>query len=225
MEWIEMTAQCPIMKGVTGEDLLKHFENLQFQIRSFRKDEMIAQQGDEVNRLMILLEGSARGEMTDSEGRVVKIEDVAAPRPLAGAFLFGQENRFPVDVFANEPVKALVIYREEFMKLLRMNETIMMNYLTMVSSKAQFLSRKIKFLSIKTIKGKIANYLMSLGASREAIIEIPVSQQELADLFGVARPSVARGFAGMEQEGIIEVKNRKVKIRDYQKLKLSALEN
>jgi len=224
MEWIELTAQCPIMRGVAAEDLLKHFENLQFQIKSFRKDEMIAQQGDEVNRLMILLEGSARGEMTDSEGRVVKIEDVEAPRPLAGAFLFGQENRFPVDVFANEPVKALVIYREEFMKLLRMNETIMLNYLSMVSSKAQFLTRKIKFLTIKTIKGKIANYLLTIGAAGSSSVEIPVSQQELADLFGVARPSVARGFAAMESEGMIEVRNRKVKVLDAKKLKLSAFE-
>lgn len=191
---------------------------------TFRILALMAQQGDVVNRLMILLEGSARGEMTDSEGRVVKIEDVAAPRPLAGAFIFGQENRFPVDVYANEPVKALVIYREEFMKLLRMNETIMMNYLSMVSSKAQFLSRKIKFLTFKTIKGKISNYLMSLGASAGAVIEIPVSQQELADLFGVARPSVARGFASMEKEGIIEMKNRRVKILDFKELRLSAME-
>jgi DNA-binding transcriptional regulator YhcF (GntR family) len=51
-----------------------------------------------------------------------------------------------------------------------------------------------------------------------------VSQQELADLFGVARPSVARGFASMEKEGIIEMKNRRVKILDFKELRLSAME-
>jgi CRP-like cAMP-binding protein len=212
MEWIEMTSQCPIMRGVPTEVLLQLFENLQFQIKSYRKDEIMAIQGDEVKRLMILLEGSARGEMTDSEGRTVKIEDVAAPRPLAGAFLFGSENRYPVDVFANGPVKVLIIYREEFLKLLRLNETVMMNYLSLVSSKAQFLSRKIKFLTFKTIREKIANYLISLGARQGETLEIPVSQQELADLFGVARPSVARGFAELEKEGLIQLRNRRVTI-------------
>ncbi|OFY55430.1 MAG: hypothetical protein A2X22_11035 [Bacteroidetes bacterium GWF2_49_14] len=213
-----MTSQCPIMRGVPADELLHLFENLQFQIKSYRKDEIMAIQGDEVKRLMILLEGSARGEMTDSEGRAVKIEDVAAPRPLAGAFLFGQENRYPVDVLANESVKVLIIYREEFLKLLGLNQTVMMNYLSLVSSKAQFLSRKIKFLTFKTIREKLANYLVSIGVRQNEVKEISASQKDLADLFGVARPSVARGLAELEKEGVIEIRNRRVKVLDMKAL-------
>ncbi|MCX6223314.1 MAG: Crp/Fnr family transcriptional regulator [Bacteroidia bacterium] len=214
MYWIEKAAQCPILRGVSPELLLELFGNLQFQIKSYGKDEVLAMQGDEVNRLMILLEGSARGEMTDFSGHVIKIEDVPAPKPLAGAFLFGNENRFPVDVLANEPVKVLVIYRGEFLKLLRMNETIQMNYLNLVGSKAQFLSKKIKFLSFKTIKGKIAHYLIGLKPDAAGVITIPASQQELADLFGVARPSVARALGELEDERLISAQNRSVRILD-----------
>lgn len=212
MDWIDKAALCPILRGVSPATLLGLFENLQFQIKAYAKDEVLAVQGDEVNRLMILLEGSARGEMTDFSGHIIKIEDVPAPKPLAGAFLFGSENRFPVDVLANEPVKVLVIYRGEFLKLLRMNETIQMNYLNLVGSKAQFLSKKIKFLSFKTIKGKIAHYLIGLLNEEDGFIRIPASQQELADLFGVARPSVARALGELEDEGLISARNRMVKI-------------
>jgi CRP-like cAMP-binding protein len=205
---------CPILRGVDPEILLELFGKLQFQIKSFGKDDVLAVQGDEVNRLMILLDGSARGEMTDFSGHIIKIEDVPAPKPLAGAFLFGNENRFPVDVLANEPVKVLIIYRGEFLKLLRMNETIQMNYLNLVGSKAQFLSKKIKFLSFKTIKGKIAHYLIGLKQDAAGKIQIPSSQQELADLFGVARPSVARALGELEQEGLISARNRTVMILD-----------
>ncbi len=212
MDWIEKASQCPILKGVPSELLLGLFENLQFQIKSYGKDEVIAMQGEEVNRLMILLTGSARGEMTDFSGHVIKIEDVPAPKPLAGAFLFGSDNRFPVDVLANEPVKILVIYRGEFLKLLRMNETIQMNYLNLVGSKAQFLTRKIKFLSFKTIRGKIVHYLFSLKAEPDGTLHLPASQQELADLFGVARPSVARAFGELADKGLIGIHNRTVSI-------------
>lgn len=212
MNWIESASQCPILKGVPTDTLLELFEKLQFQVKSYNKDEILAIQGEEVNRLMILLAGSARGEMTDFSGHIIKIEDVPAPKPLAGAFLFGNENKFPVDVVANEPVKVLVIYRGEFLKLLRMNETIQMNYLNLVGSKAQFLSKKIKFLSFKTIKGKIAHYLIGLKQDQNATIRIPSSQQELADLFGVARPSVARALGELENEGLIAAQNRSVKI-------------
>jgi CRP-like cAMP-binding protein len=212
MDWIEKASQCPILQGVAPDSLLKLFANLQFQVKSYEKDEVLASQGEEVNRLMILLAGSARGEMTDYSGHIIKIEDVTAPKPLAGAFLFGNDNRFPVDVLANEPVKVLVIYRGEFVKLLQMNETIQMNYLNLVGSKAQFLSRKIKFLSFKTIKGKISHYLIGLTPDREGNIKIPASQQEMADLFGVARPSVARALGELEDEGLISAHCKMVTI-------------
>jgi CRP-like cAMP-binding protein len=206
------------MRGVPPDDLIRLFADLQFQIKKFRKDEIIAYQGDVVNRLMILLEGSARGEMADPSGQVVKIEDVEAPRPLAGAFLFGKDNRFPVEVIANEPAKVLVIYREEFLKLMRMNETILVNYMNLVGSKAQFLSQRIKFLTIKTLKGKIAHYLTELPSTGDGSIILPATQQELAGLFGVARPSVARALGELEQEGIIVSHNRIVKIIQMSRL-------
>jgi len=214
MDWIEKASQCPIMKGVPADILLALFEKLQFQMKSFEKDEVVAIQGDEVNRLMILLSGSVRGEMTDFSGHVIKIEDVAAPKPLAAAFLFGNENRFPVDVLANEPVKILVIFRSEFLKLLRMNETIHLNYLNLVGTKAQFLTKKIKFLSFKTIKGKIAHYLIGLKPEPDGNIRIPAGQQELAELFGVARPSVARALGELEDEKLISAQCKTVKILD-----------
>jgi len=212
MDWIEKASACPILKGVPADTLLELFADLQFQIKSYARDEVLAIQGEEVNRLMILLEGSARGEMTDYSGHVIKIEDVPAPKPLAGAFIFGNENRFPVDVLANERVKVLVIYRGEFLKLLRMNEIIQMNYLNLVGSKAQFLSKKIKFLSFKTIKGKIAHFLIGLKQGPDGTLRIPSSQQELADLFGVARPSVARALGELEDEGLISAQNKTVRI-------------
>lgn len=212
MDWIENASRCPILMGVSTDKLLELFANLQFQIKKYSKDEILAIQGDEVNRLLILLEGSVRGEMTDFSGHVIKIEDVSAPKPLAGAFLFGSENHFPVNVLANEPVKALIFYRGEFLKMLRLNETIQMNYLNLVSSKAQFLSKKIKFLSFKTIKGKIAHYLISLKPESDGTIRLPSGQQDLADLFGVARPSVARALGELENEGLISARNKMISI-------------
>ena len=218
MDWVEKAAQCPVLKGLSPELMLELFSSLQFQIKAFQKDEILAFQGEKVNRLMILLEGSARGEMTDFSGHIIKIEDVHAPKPLAGAFLFGNDNRFPVDVLANEPVRVLIIYRGEFLKLLRMSEVVQMNYLNLVGSKAQFLSKKIKFLSFKTIKGKIAHYLIGLKPNASGEVILPASQQEMADLFGVARPSVARALGDLESEGLINSQNRKVRILDQNRL-------
>ena len=51
-----------------------------------------------MNRLVILTKGSVRGEMIDYSGRLIKVEDITAPRAIAPLFLFGEQNRYPVEV-------------------------------------------------------------------------------------------------------------------------------
>jgi|GEM_PF-6090797 len=53
-----------------------------------------------------------------------------------------------------------------------MNEKIQLNYLSHVSTKAQFLTRKLKFLSFKTIKGKIAHYLLELNHGKGSVLKL-----------------------------------------------------
>lgn len=218
MDWIEKAKECPVLNGLEGSELQYVFNKVNFQLKSFKQDDIIAFQGDEVRFLMILLTGSVREEMTDFYGRLITIEYILAPRPLAGAFIFGKENKYPVEIIANEQVKMLVIYRDEFLKLLKISPVIQKNYLDLVSTKAQFLSRKIKFLSFKTIKSKMAHYLLQLQPHADGKLRFPVTQQALANLFGVARPSVARALKEMEDEGVLISKNKEVEILDKDKL-------
>ena len=218
MDWIEKAKDCPVLKGLDNSELLEVMGQVNFQLKSFNPDDIVAHQGAEVKSLMILLNGSVRGEMTDFSGRIIKIEDIYAPKPIAGAFIFGKENKYPVEVIANEKAKVLVIYREEFLKLLTISPVIQKNYLDLISTKAQFLSRKIKFLSFKTIKGKIAHFILQLKPNNEGSVHLPFSQQDLANLFGVARPSVGRALKDMEEDGIINSKNRQIDILDHNAL-------
>ena len=130
--------------------------------------------------------------MTDYTGKTIKIEDIDAPRPLAAAFLFGQNNQFPVTVIANNDVELLYISKPEFVKLLQKDQRILTNYLNSISSRAQFLTQRIKFLSFKTIRQKIAHYLLELAGDSLAVVELPLSQEQLAEFFAVTRPSLAR---------------------------------
>lgn len=212
MDWIDKAIACPVLKGVDPQRLKEIFTDVQFQVKKYHPEDMIAHQGEEVNCLMILLKGSVRGEMTDFSGRMIKIEDIQAPKPIAGAFLFGRQNIYPVDIIANESSVILKIFRDQFLKLLQLCPTVQLNYLNLISTKAQFLSNKIKFLSFKTLKGKIAHYILQLDGDEDGCLHLPQTQQAMADLFGAARPSVARAFGQMEAEGVLEMTNRKVKI-------------
>ena len=75
---------------------------------------MISQSGEPVNSLMVVIKGVVKGEMVDYAGRVIKIEDIPAPGALASAFMFGNRNRFPVNVIAVSDGELLLIEKSGF---------------------------------------------------------------------------------------------------------------
>jgi CRP-like cAMP-binding protein len=207
-----------IFKGLNEESIATLLNDKPFRLKEYGKDEYIAYNHEPCMDMLIVVEGSVRGEMADFSGRKLKIEDIPAPRPLAAAFIFGKDNRFPVDIIANEPSTILIIPRDVLVFLLQHSQVVLKNYLNVISSRTQFLSNKIRFLSFKTIREKIANYILTNIKTDGNRFTLNQSQTELADFFGVARPSLARAFSEMETEGILQVERREITILDKQKL-------
>lgn len=214
----EILCQSPVFRGISPESLAELFKQVHYQVKSYAKGELVVSAGEICDRLLIVQEGSVKAEMTDYSGKTIKIEDMSAPWPLATAFLFGRENKFPVTVSATSDAQLVSISKQEFVKLMQMNALILNNYLNTISTRAQFLSQKLKFLSFKTIKQKIAHYLLDLAGDRLQTVEIAQSQGQLAEMFGVTRPSLARALGEMAQEGLIEVDRRYIKILDKAKM-------
>ncbi len=203
---------CPVFKGISENEIKNLITQIHYQVKIFHKDEIIALSGDPVNNLYIVLSGIVKGEMIDFSGKTIKIEDIEAPRPLATAFLFGKENTFPVTVTAVNTVQLLSIPVSDFLRILQKNSQVLKNYLYSISSRSQFLSRKLHFLSFKTIKGKMAHFLFQQAGSKLHSVELRTTQQQLAELFGVTRPSLARVIGEMQDEKLIAVEKKTIRI-------------
>lgn len=208
----------PIFYGLAEEELENLFSKAHHFTKTFEVGDIAAFSGEPVNFLIIVLEGSVKGEMVDFSGKIIRIDDIKAPYPLASAFIFGKQNKFPVNVMANEKTKLLYIPKYDFMKMLQADIRLMQNFLNVISGHTQILANKLKFLSFKTIKGKIAQYLLSLAGPEKNQIELPLTQSDLAEQFGVARPSLARALGEMAEEGIISVDRKVVRILDRKRL-------
>ncbi|HOX78884.1 MAG TPA: Crp/Fnr family transcriptional regulator [Bacteroidales bacterium] len=208
----------PIFTGLSEEELEKLFQRCHCFTKNYEVGDIAAFSGEPVNFLIIVLEGSVKGEMVDFSGKIIKIDDIRAPYPLASAFIFGKQNKFPVNVMANERTKLLYIPKYDFMKMLQADIRLMQNFLNVISGHTQILANKLKFLSFKTIKGKIAQYLLSLAGPDKDLIELPLTQSDLAEQFGVTRPSLARALGEMADEGMISVDRKVVRILDRRRL-------
>ncbi|HSH19647.1 MAG TPA: helix-turn-helix domain-containing protein, partial [Draconibacterium sp.] len=74
------------------------------------------------------------------------------------------------------------------------------------------------FLSFKTIKEKVAHFLLQKAGSEFHSVQLKNTQQQLADLFGVARPSLARIFGEMQKEGLIKIERKTVTLLNKKQL-------
>jgi len=215
----DILKECNLFAGIEESEIETLFEKINWQIKKYANNRIIALSGDRVTGLKVVLEGSVKGEMIDFTGKTIKIEDIENPRPLAPAFIFGNQNRYPVNIVANNDVRILTVPKEEFLKLLSASEKVLNNYLSIISNRAQFLSAKLKFLSFQTIKGKIAHYLLALSTrSGNDAITLDKTQSELSELFGITRPSFARAIREMDRDGLISARGREIIILDRKQL-------
>jgi len=208
---------CPICKNVPVDELESFFNELKIKTKTYKKGEWIAQQGDTVKALHILLKGSVKAEMISESGTVLNIETIHAPNPLAPAFLFAENNQFPVDIVALEEVEIIRIAKASIMKQLAKNEAFLNGFMTFNSNRMYFLSERLKLFSTKTIKGKLAQYI--LARTKNMNFTLDMSQTRLAEYFGVTRPSLSRSIAAMIDEEIISLKGKNGKVLNPLKLK------
>jgi CRP-like cAMP-binding protein len=211
-------SRSPLFSGLSDAEIDGIIESVNYRSRSFPEGALAVIAGEEISSVMIVLSGSVRGEMTDLAGKTIKIEDMHPPQALAAAFIYGREARYPVNVIANTDTELLIIDKSDFLTLINNDRRLLLNYLTAVCTRALFLSERLRFLSFRTIREKYAHYISSLPGAASGRVVIDRTQQELADYFGVTRPSLARAVSEMVSDGLISVERRYVRLLDIRRL-------
>jgi CRP-like cAMP-binding protein len=214
----EVLKNSPLFKNLDIYEVDFLINNTLHQIKQFSNKEVLAWSGESVEKAMILLEGRLQGEMIDFAGNSLKIEEMDPPQMVAAAFLYGPQSFFPVNLSALTDGRMLIIYKKDFTQMLSGDQRVLNNYLNIVSGKAQFLSQKITFLSFKTIREKITWYLLQNLKSDSHIVMMNQSQKGLAEVLGVARPSLARTISEMEADQLILWERNQVEIINLKSL-------
>lgn len=204
---------------------IKEFDEIlkkcNYKVLSYEKGEYIAFRGDIIDGVYINLDGILVAEMLKDDGNVKKIEELQKGKIIASAFIFGDRNKFPVDLVAKSEVQVLFIEREEVIELLKRNSKVLKIFLDEISNKAQFLSKNLwESLSNKTINQKLAEYI--LKKEKENIFSFDKSIKELAEYFNVSRPSLSRVIKNFIEDEIIE-KIEKGKYRILSKKRLEKI--
>jgi CRP-like cAMP-binding protein len=217
MKSAELLFFCKECKIKSPEELEQVKCTVERTVKKYKKGDYIAFQGDKLKYLYMLTKGHVKTEIVSDSGLTISVEMISAPYPLAAAFIFAENNRFPVDVIALEDCEVVFITKESVEKQIARCPGFLRGFLAFSANRIQFLSNRLKIFSLKGIKAKIAYYILQLD--KNGSFKLDKSLTALAEYFGVERPSLSRALSEMVSDGMIEFKSGKGKVLDYNKIK------
>ena len=213
IQYARMIFQCPLCSSVPESQRDEFLRDVRFNVREYNKGDIIVTQGSLSETLFILIKGEVSTEMADEKGDFMEIEYIKAPNPMATGFLFAADNRSPVSAICQNNCKVIAIPKDNVYLLMRKYEAFMLTFLSYISNKVFFLSEKLRLVSLRTIRAKLAYYLLKESEGKEAF-RLKSSREDMARLFSVSRPALVKVMMEMAEEGIIEVERRDIKINN-----------
>ncbi len=212
-EQVHSIFQCPLCHSIPVDKQEEFLADVNYSVTRYDEGDILVHQGARCDKLLILIKGKVQTEMADETGDFMIIETIKAPNPLATGFLFATDNASPVTAIAKVDSVAVLIPKENIYHLMRKYPEFMKAYLSYLSNKLTFFSEKLRLVSFRTIKAKLAYYLLkeSKGENR---FQLQLSRGEMARFFGVSRPAMVNVMMQMAKEGVIEVDKRNITIVD-----------
>lgn len=185
----------PLFSGGNKELIDNILQENPARHRLYAKGDIIALQGYACKQLYLLCSGSAYARMVSEEGREFTLDTLSAPEVLASSFIFSTDGIFPVTIIAASDCSIWLISREAMLRILKADQTVMQNYLRVISDHSMFLSNRLVEFALQTLSSRIVSYIESNG---------PISNlQGTAFILGVARPSLSRAVSQLVSQGTL----------------------
>lgn len=213
INYLDIILYAPIFKSFNINELSSILKD-KYLFRSYGKNEIIYLQNQKAVTMDIILEGEVIVHRIDENGNILSIVSLSMGDILGGNLIFSTQNEYPMTIIAKTNTKLLCLEKDLILELCQSNKTFLTNFLENLSDKALVLTTKIHSLAIKTIREKIMDFLTFESTRQNSnTIILSISKKELAEKFGVERPSLQRELKKMKNDGLIDYDSRSIVLK------------
>lgn len=224
VKYLEEISKTSLFQGIGREDIATMLVCLKPRVCSYNRNDYIVSGGDAYESVGIVLKGAATVSKENAKGDRIVMTLLKQGDIFGEIIAFTNQMTWPATVQAQEPCVVLFLPRGKIVgeceRMCSWHRTLIHNFLRVISERAMMLNKKVEYLTIKSMRGKISMYLLEQYRRRRDVnIILPLSRNELADFLNVSRPSMSREMSKMRDEGIIDFHLTAVKIMDIDGLK------
>lgn len=216
---LDVLAECELFKDMGRADLMTMLACFKPVQKDYKKGELLAREGEKFHGIGIILSGEAVVIRENSVGDRVIIEIVSPGKMFGEMAAYSGTGVWPATVAAQNTCRAVFIPAGKIAanceKQCTMHKQLIANMLMIVSNKAMQLNKKVEYLTMKTLRGKISAYLLDyFHTVGKSTFMLPLNRNDLADYLNVSRPSLSRELCRMKNEGLIDFHMSSVRIKD-----------
>ena len=218
---LETLHKTPIFNGISINEIESMLPCLNPRIYAYERLETIASTEDAFLGLGIVLEGMVLVAKESLAGNRMIMNVLREGDMFGEMACFSPNPKWPATISAQTNAKVLFISPERVISqcecLCSGHQQLIRNLLRIMSTKAMMLNRKVDYLTLKTLRGKLSAFLLEEQKRSETMMFVlHINRDEIADFLNVTRPSVSRELGKMKEEGLIDFHKSTFKILDLQ---------
>lgn len=223
-EWTKVLSDSKLFAGIDFCEQEEILRCLWVRVEKYSRNEFIRIAGEHHGEVGVVLSGRAAIVKDRAEGDRI-IMAVLGPGELFGEMAaFSEKRVWPATVMAHEDCVVLFIPSERIVdnceRRCGCHRDLLMNMLKVLADKALALNRKVQYLTIKSLRGKISAFLLECYEKTGKIMfMLPLSRSELAEFLNVTRPSLSREMSRMRDEGLIDFHMSSIRLNDIAALR------
>lgn len=220
---IDIPAGCALFAGIPADTLAVMLDCLQPKISTHAKNSFITVEGEPFTGLGILLAGEATVVKENVAGARSVLTTLQTGDMFGEMIAFSARKSWPASVVAQSECSVVFLPPQKITGTCPHacdgHQRLIRNMLLIVSEKALMLNRKVEYLTIKSMRAKIATYLLEqhklIG---KKTFFMPLKRNDLADFLNVSRTALSREMGRMRDEGLIDFYRSSVKLTNIEEL-------
>ena len=194
--------------------------------RRFRRGQYLWYQGDDGDRLLVVVSGLLKVMVTTEQGGEVVLTTVGPGESIGELAVL---NRVPrsATVVAVEPTTVLMLGRATVVELMTRHPSVLDAVLLALGDLVRRLTEQTSDLIVLDLGARLAKLLLRLAGPAAAgdhgvVLDLGLSQSDLAAMVGATRPAVNRALQQLASRGLIAVDGQVIKLCDLPGLRRRA---
>lgn len=210
--------QLPLFQGLCKNDFTNILGKVKLHFRKYDADETIVEQGEPCTRLIFLLNGEICSQATDEQHAYSLHETFHSPFVIEPYSLFGMRTHYSATYKARTAANLVSIDKSFVLSELNHYEIFRLNYLNILSNRAQVACGKLWSSHIGGTKDKIINFLTLRSMKPDGEKRLRIKMEDLANLIDETRINVSKELNEMQEKGLVQLSRKEIFIPALEKL-------